>query len=122
MDHLLRTELNEPLGLASPQVQVLDPCCGTGAYMVEVLHRIARTLREQAGEDDAFVGADLRQAATTHVFGFEILPAPFVIAHLQIAQLLEDAGASLAETQRAQVFLTNALTGWVPARHPPGDV
>jgi hypothetical protein len=118
VDHLLRTELNEPLGLASPNVQVLDPCCGTGAYLVEVLHRIERTLREQAGDDDALLGSDLRQAATTRIFGFEIMPAPFVIAHLQIAQLLEDARASLATTQRAQVFLTNALTGWVPATHP----
>jgi len=118
VDHLLRTELHEPLGLASPNVQVLDPCCGTGAYLVEVLHRIERTLRAQAGDDDALIGADLRRAATTRIFGFEIMPAPFVIAHLQIAQLLEDARASLAATQRAQVFLTNALTGWVPARHP----
>lgn len=118
VDHLLRTELHEPLGLASSNVQVLDPCCGTGAYLVEVLHRIERTLREQARDDDALVGADLRRAAVTRIFGFEIMPAPFVIAHLQIAQLLEDAHASLAATQRAQVFLTNALTGWVPARHP----
>ena len=118
VDHLLRTELHEPLGLASPNVQVLDPCCGTGAYLVEVLHRIERTLREQAGDDLALVGADLRRAATTRIFGFEIMPAPFVISHLQIAQLLEDARASLPATQRAQVFLTNALTGWVPARHP----
>lgn len=118
VDHLLRTELHEPLGLASPNVQVLDPCCGTGAYLVEVLHRIERTLREQAGDDDALVASDLRRAATTRIFGFEIMPAPFVIAHLQIAQLLEDARASLTAAQRAQVFLTNALTGWVPARHP----
>lgn len=118
VDYLLRTELHEPLGLASPNVQVLDPCCGTGAYLVEVLHRIERTLREQAGDDDALVGADLRRAALTRIFGFEIMPAPFVIAHLQMAQLLEDANASLANAQRAQVFLTNALTGWIPARHP----
>ena len=118
VDYLLRTELHEPLGLASQNVQVLDPCCGTGAYLVEVLHRIERTLREEAGEDDALVGAEVRRAAITRIFGFEIMPAPFVISHLQISQLLEDANASLTTTQRAQVFLTNALTGWVPARHP----
>ena len=76
VDHLLRTELHEPLGLASPNVQVLDPRCGTGAYLVEVLHRIERTLREQAGDDDALVSADLRRAATTRIFGFEIMAAP----------------------------------------------
>ncbi len=117
VDTLLRSELNEPLGLASPRVQVLDPCCGTGAYLVEVLHRIERTLRDHAGDDTSSVGPDLRRAATTRVFGFEIMPAPFVISHLQIAQLLEDARASLSATQRAQVFLTNALTGWIPVDH-----
>jgi predicted helicase len=121
VDHLLRTELHEPLGLASPNVQVLDPCCGTGAYLVEVLHRIEATLRQQAGDDDALIGADLRRAATTRIFGFEIMPAPFVIAHLQVAKLLEQAGASLTATQRAQVFLTNALTGWESARHPQSN-
>ncbi len=35
-------------GLADPRVVVLDPCCGTGAYLVEVLDRIARTLARRA--------------------------------------------------------------------------
>ncbi len=132
VDHLLRTELHEPLGLASPNVQVLDPCCGTGAYLVEVLHRIERTLRQQAGDDTQYIGSDLRTAATTRIFGFEIMAAPFVIAHLQIANLLEKSQGTLRETspdfppndprrnqpERAQIFLTNALTGWVPVRHP----
>jgi hypothetical protein len=121
VDNLLRTELQVPLGLASPNVQVLDPCCGTGTYLVEVLNCIQRTLTERAGDDTALVSSDMRRAATTRIFGFEIMPAPFVIAHLQIARLLKDAGAALAETQRAQVFLTNALTGWVPARHPQSN-
>ena len=73
-----------------------------------------------AGEAERYLrGAALRRA-TTRIFGFEIMPAPFVIAHLQIAMLLarEDINTPLADSQRAQVFLTNALTGWVPVRHP----
>jgi hypothetical protein len=118
VDQLLRTELNQPLGLASSAVRILDPCCGTGAYLTSVLNRIHRTLKEQAGDDPAYVASDLRKAALGRVFGFEIMPAPFVIAHMEIARLLEDAEASLTDGQRAGVFLTNALTGWVPVRHP----
>jgi predicted helicase len=103
VDNLLRTELNQPLGLASPSVRVLDPCCGTGAYLVAVLQRIHRTLLEQAGDDNAYVPGDLRRAATNRIFGFEIMPAPFVIAHLQLAALLEDTGAALEERKRAQL-------------------
>ena len=118
VDHLLRTHLNQPLGLASPAVRILDPCCGTGAYLTAVLHRIHRTQLEEAGDDTALVPNSLRTAALTRVFGFEIMPAPFVIAHLQIASLLESARAPLTDQHRAGVYLTNALTGWVPERHP----
>jgi hypothetical protein len=118
VDRLLQTELGQRLGLASPNVRILDPSCGTGAYLTAVLQRIHRTLLENAGDDTALVPNALRTAALTRVFGFEIMPAPFVISHLQIASLLEDALAPLADTQRAGIYLTNALTGWVPERHP----
>jgi hypothetical protein len=39
-------------------------------------------LLEQAGDDNALVPNALREAAINRVFGFEIMPAPFVIAHL----------------------------------------
>ena len=122
VDHLLRTELNQPLGLASPAVRILDPCCGTGAYLTAILHRIHQTLLENAGDDTALVPDDLRTIALTRVFGFEIMPAPFVIAHMQIAALLENAHAPLPEDRRAGVFLTNALTGWVPEKHPQSEI
>ena len=51
------------------------------------------------------------------VFGFEILPAPFVVAHLQIGMLLQRLGVPFADEaakERAGVYLTNALTGWEP--------
>jgi hypothetical protein len=122
VDHLLRTELDQPLGLASPAVRILDPCCGTGAYLTEVLNRIHRTLLENAGDDTALVPSNLRTIALTRVFGFEIMPAPFVISHLQIASLLEAKGCRLTDNQRAGVFLTNALTGWVPEKHPQSEI
>ncbi|HZG51260.1 MAG TPA: type ISP restriction/modification enzyme, partial [Pyrinomonadaceae bacterium] len=118
VDTVLREELNVADGLANEQVYVLDPCCGTGAYLVEVLRRIEATLRERG--EDATSGEQLKQAAMNRVFGFEILPAPFVVAHLQLGLLLQSLDAPLADTgaERVGVFLTNALTGWEPAREP----
>jgi len=117
VDTVLREELGIADGLADPRVYVLDPCCGTGAYLVAVLQRIATTLREPGG--DALLGDDLKQAAMERVFGFELLPAPFVVAHLQLGLLLQTLGAPLSDSanERAGVYLTNALTGWTP---PPG--
>jgi predicted helicase len=68
----LTVELEIADGLADSRVYVLDPCCGTGAYLVEVLRCIAATLRQKAG--DALVASDLKAAAMSRVFGFEILP------------------------------------------------
>jgi predicted helicase len=52
VDRSLRDDLGIPLGLADKNVIVLDPCTGTGSFIVEVLRRIARTL-EQNGAMDA---------------------------------------------------------------------
>ncbi len=114
VDAELRNTLGVADGLADPNVYILDPCCGTGAYLVEVLRKIAETLGEKGADDLA--GQDLKKAALERVFGFEILPAPFVVAHLQLGLLLQSLGASLSEAkhERARVFLTNALTGWEP--------
>ena len=61
------------------------------------------------------------------MFGFEIMPAPFVVAHLQVGLTMQDLDASLSEslpptgreTERAGIFLTNALTGWEPTVQKP---
>ena len=114
VDRALKDDLGIAEGLAAENVYVLDPCCGTGAYLAEVLRRIAANLEGQGL--GALAGARVRRAATERVFGFEIMPAPFVVAHLQVGLALRDLDAPLAEdgTERAQVFLTNALTGWEP--------
>ena len=115
VDAVLRDELGVAEGLASDDVLVLDPCCGTGAFLVEVLRRIRRTLESDPDEANR-AGTRLREAATKRLFGFEILTAPFVVAHLQLGLALREAGAPLRDKQRAAVYLTNALTGWNPQR------
>ena len=114
VDGALKDDLGIADGLAAENVYVLDPCCGTGAYLAEVLRRIAANL---AGRGmGALVGARVKQAATSRVFGFEIMPAPFVVAHLQVGLTLRKLDAPLSDDgeERAGIFLTNALTGWTP--------
>ena len=109
VDTVLREELNLPDGLANKNVYVLDPCCGTGSYLVEVLDRIHRTLKERG--EDALTASDLKEAAQKRVFGFEILPAPFVVSHLQLGLLLQNLGAPLSEKSKG--------TGWrLPHQRP----
>ena len=119
VDKALKDDLGVAEGLAAENVYVLDPCCGTGAYLAEVLRRIAGNLEGRGL--GALAGARVKQAATERVFGFEIMPAPFVVAHLQVGLTMQDLDAALADdgVERAQVFLTNALTGWEPRTTKP---
>ncbi len=119
VDRTLKDDLGIADGLADDNVYVLDPCCGTGAYLAEVLRRIAANLDGRGL--GALVGSRVRQAALERVFGFELMPAPFVVAHLQVGLTLQELDAPLADdgAERAQVFLTNALTGWEPRTTKP---
>jgi predicted helicase len=111
VDKTLRTELGLPLGFADKSVHVLDPCTGTGSYLLAVIRRIHKTLSEE-GMLDAFGMNDLKEAAKSRLYGFEIMPAPFVIAHMKLSLELGKLGAPLLEDERLSIYLTNALTGY----------
>jgi hypothetical protein len=118
VDWALRTRLDLPRGLADERVRVLDPCCGTGSFILAVLRRIARTLADEG--EAALAGPAVKRAAVDRIRGFEIMPAPLVIAHLQVAMALDQEYAAplrLSDGHTARpdefpgIFLTNALTG-----------
>ncbi len=115
---LLQDELGLAGGLANEKVVVLDPAVGTGSYLLEV----ARTIHEElASEPDtmALAGATAAEALKNRVFGFELLPAPFVVSHLQLQLFLAERGIKLASEERVGVFLTNSLTGWKAEQEKP---
>lgn len=116
VDKVLKEELKIEDGLADENVVVLDPCCGTGAFLVEVIRHIDRSLK--AKPQDALGASDLKASVLGRLYGFELLTAPFVVAHLQLGLLLQSLDAPLSEGERAQIFLTNALTGW---QQPDGE-
>ena len=116
VDQLLRSELGIADGFADDRVYVLDPATGTGSFLVEIARTIQATLERQG--HGALVASKVKSALTSRVIGFELLPAPYVIAHLQLGIFLRKSGARLASTERAEVYLTNSLTGWEPAKAP----
>lgn len=117
VDRALKDELGIPDGLADERVYVLDPCCGTGGYVNAVLRRIAANLKDH-GLGSALADR-LRDAACNRVFGFEIMPAPFVVAHMQAGMTLASMAAPLPADARPAIYLTNALTGWEPHTNKP---
>jgi hypothetical protein len=97
-------------------VTVLDPATGTATFLVEVIEVIHRTLvarwtREGHG---AKARAELWNAYVPEhllprLHGYELLMAPYAIAHLKIGLKLAETKYNFGTLAPARVFLTNAL-------------
>ena len=105
VDSLLKTELNRPDGLANDDTLILDPATGTGGFLLTVLEQIQEHVMETYGtaEWTQYVNAEL----VKRIFGFELLVAPYTIAHLKLSLFLQSQGWRADE--RLRIYLTNTL-------------
>jgi predicted helicase len=46
VDILLKEKFNKPLGLADPEVMILDPACGTGTFLLWIFQLIHQRFQE----------------------------------------------------------------------------
>lgn len=96
--------------LSDERVALLDPAAGTGTFLLEFLKTAlvnVQTARRRAWVQKAVAGGS--DGKERRMFGFELLPAPYVILHQRINQLLAGLEAPLDADQRAGVYLTNTL-------------
>jgi predicted helicase len=107
IDYILKTSFNKPQGLADPSVLVLDPAVGTATFLYVVMQEIhdAVIRQGQTGTWDNYVSEKL----LPRLFGFELLMAPYAIAHLKLGRLLQDTGYQFATDRRLGIYLTNTL-------------
>jgi hypothetical protein len=115
IDYLLKERFGRPWGLADQNTLVLDPACGTGTFLHSVIALIYETLTSQGqvGAWKSYVTAHL----LPRVFGFELLMAPYAVAHLKLGFLLKERGFDFPPGQRLGVYLTNTLE--VSAKETP---
>jgi len=125
VDHILRTEFGLPDGLADNsmievpvpgkpketrlvhKVQILDPACGTGTFLAQVIETIRDTVvaKHGAGMWPGYVHDHL----LPRLYGFELLMAPYAIAHLKLGLRLKETGYDIEQSERLRVYLTNSL-------------
>jgi len=107
VDALLRERFGKIAGPADEQTVILDPATGTATFLYAVVQRIYETLEAQgmAGYWNSYVPDKL----LPRMFGFELLMAPYTIAHLKLGWLLDQQGYQFGRDERLGVYLTNAL-------------
>lgn len=103
-----------------PFVQILDPATGTATFLVEVINVIHRTLAAKWTQQ-RLTEAEQRAAWNDYVpkhllprlHAFELMMAPYAIAHTKIGLKLAETGYRFGTDERARIYLTNALEPWV---------
>jgi len=115
--------LTIPEGMSpdSPFVQVLDPAVGTGTFLVEVIDVVHRTMLakwEKEGKLAPEVPKLWNEYVSKHLLprlhGYELMMAPYAIAHMKIGLKLHESGYRFGTEERARIYLTNSL-------EPPQD-
>jgi hypothetical protein len=128
VDILLKTKFCKPLGLADPDVMILDPATGTGTYLLWIFQLVERRFKGTDGDVESgrlikerFGDMSWTQYVRDHllprVAGFELLMAPYAIAHLKLSLFLQESGYEFVReasalpnpNQRLKVYLTNTL-------------
>ena len=104
-DMVLREAFGLQRGLADEAVTVLDPAVGTGTFL---LGAAERALETEAG-GTATQRRLIREHLLPDFYGFELLAAPYTIAHLKLSSFYAARGYEFADDERVRVYLTNAL-------------
>ena len=97
-------------------MQILDPATGTATFLVEVIEVIHRTLTakwQQQGLNEkqrlAAWNAYVPEHLLPRLHGYELMMAPYAIAHMKIGLKLHETGYRFQSEERVRVYLTNAL-------------
>lgn len=87
------------------RLQILDPATGTGTFLHAVIQQIRQHFIGNEGVWPGYVAEHL----LPRLFGFELLMAPYAVAHMKLGLTLEATGYDFASDQRLGVYLTNSL-------------
>lgn len=106
VDDILKERFGRRDGLADTDTMVLDPATGTGTFLYFVIQHIYESAFDgQAGIWNGYV----RDHLLKRLFGFELLMAPYAIAHMKLGMMLNALGYKFESDQRLGVYMTNTL-------------
>ena len=135
VDDILKKEFNLKDGLASIEkrevmvevdgkkrrkkeqdyaVQILDPATGTGTFLHKIIWQIYDNFcTKHEGKNKEQLKAAWNQYVPNYLLprlnGFELMMAPYAVAHMKLAMVLKTTGYDFYRNVRLNVFLTNSL-------------
>jgi hypothetical protein len=111
-------DLKSPDGISPDRafVQILDPATGTGTFLVEVIDVVHKTMVAKwtaLGHGEKKIASLWNEYVPEHLLkrlhAYELLMAPYAIAHLKVGLKLYETGYRFGSDERTRIYLTNAL-------------
>ena len=88
------------------RVQILDPAMGTGTFISEII----RQVKEKFAGNEGIWNSYLYSYLLPRIYGFEVMVAPYTIAHMKTyLQLKEYGNIPDKDMPRMNLLLTNSL-------------
>ncbi len=117
VDNILKKDFKLPKGLGDTsktpeglhKVQILDPATGTGTFISAVIRSIYKPFK--ANKQEAAWPSYVQNELLPRIFGFEIMMAPYTIAHLKLSLAFKETGFKYFNSKRLGIYLTNSLEG-----------
>lgn len=131
VDHILKTDFGLRDGLADTstvriteperrtqkdrktrdvhKVQILDPATGTATFLHAVIDQIHGTVVGQTGGNKGLWSGYVKNHLLPRLHGFELLMAPYTVAHMKLGLQLAELGYDFGSDERLKIYLTNAL-------------
>lgn len=112
IDGLYRSDVEDEMEV--PAIQILDPSTGTGTFLRQTILQIYENFcSSRNGMPKERIQAEWNRYVPEHLLprlnGFELMMAPYAVAHMKLAMVLKDTGYLFDSNERLQVFLTNTL-------------
>jgi hypothetical protein len=104
---ILKETFGKGDGFATDSVTVLDPAAGTLTFPAEAAKVAVNEFSARYGTGG--ISELIRRHILKNYYAFELMMAPYAIAHLKIGFLLEELGYALPQDERFKLYLTNTL-------------
>lgn len=107
VNEILKRDFSKIDGFASTDVTVLDPAGGTLTFLAQAAKSAIGIFCDKYGEGNK--QAFISEHVLAHFYAFELMMAPYAIAHLKMSFVMEEFGYKLKDNERFKLYLTNTL-------------
>ena len=107
INDILKNDFDKEDGFANTDVTFFDPAGGTLTFLAQTAKFAIKDFTEKYGE--GHISNFIKDHILKNFYAFELMMAPYAIAHLKMSFLFDEYGYKMKDNDRLKLYLTNTL-------------